>query len=201
MTFIIASVIVFLVFISGALAAWAFKGWDKAVMKTKMNIEETDRAYNPALTIGHSINSQASAQEQVKEARKVSAKQAAAMPRGANMRIGYKEDPTPVTASKGLEQDPWTASKIAQFHGWDGAKMGIPAGGVPVGGAAVAVAAAPAAGGKIELVPGKDYPVRQVHPRARDNRGHGPCGLHHLQQGLRNTGAYLQGACHAQATG
>ena len=135
MTFIIASVIVFLTFIFGALAAWAFKGWDKAVVKTKENIEIQDRAYNPALTLGYSIDSQAEAQEQIKEARKVSAKQAAALPRGANMHIGYKEDPTLVSASKGLEQDPWTASKIAQFHGWDGAKAGIPAGGVPEAGA------------------------------------------------------------------
>ncbi|UCC50445.1 MAG: hypothetical protein JSV68_15195, partial [Anaerolineaceae bacterium] len=64
--------------------------------------------------------------------------------------------------SKGLDQDPWTASKIAQFHDWDGAKVGIPAGGVPAGGVAVAAAAAPVATGKIKLVPGKDYPVIEI---------------------------------------
>ena len=162
MTFIIASVIVFLTFIFGALAAWAFKGWDKAVIKTKDNIENEDKAYNPALTMGYNINSQASSQEQIREARKASAKQAAALPRGANMTIGWKEDPSLVSASQGLDNDPWTASKIAQFHGWDGAKFGIPAGGVPEGGAVVAAAAAPAAGGKIVLVPGKDYPVIEI---------------------------------------
>ncbi len=162
MTFIIASVIVFLTFIFGALLAWGFKGFDKAIVKTKENIEQQERAYNPALTLGYSIDSQASAKEQIREARKASAKQAAALPRGGNMRIGWKEDPTLVTASKGLDNDPWTASKIAQFHGWDGAKVGIPAGGVPVAGAVAAAAPAPAAGGKIVLVPGKDYPVIEI---------------------------------------
>jgi len=163
MTFFIASLIVLLTFIFGALLACGFKGFDKAIIKTKDDIKKQDRAINPALTMGYSIDSQASAQEQIKEARKVSAKQAAALPRGANMHIGWKEDPSLVTASKGLDQDPWTASKIAQYHGWDGAKAGIPAGGVPEGGAVVAVAAAPVAGGKIVLVPGKDYQVIEIN--------------------------------------
>ncbi len=164
MTFIIASVVVILIFVVGGLLAWAFKGWDKAITGTRENIESEERAYNPALTLGHGINSQADPEKQVKEARKLAAKQAAALPRGANMRIGYKEDPTPVTASKGLDLDPWTASKIAMFHGWDGAKTGVPAGGVPAGGAPAPAPAAPApaAGGKIELVPGKDYPVIEI---------------------------------------
>lgn len=162
MTIIFASVIVILVFVVGALAAWGFKGWSNAVTNTNENIEATGKAYNPALTLGHTINSQASSPEQVKEARKISAKRAAATARGANMRIGYKEDPTLVTASKGLDEDPWTASKIAQFHGWDGAKMGIPAGGVPEQATAAAAAPAAVAGGKIELIPGKDYPVIEI---------------------------------------
>ena len=162
MTFVFASVIVLLTFIVGTLFAWAFKGVDKAVIKTIDNIQNTDKAYNPAQTLGFKINSQAQAQDQIKEARLLSAKRAAAMPRGANMQIGWKETPGSTTASKGLDQDPWTASKIAQFHGWDGAKIGIPAGGVPEASAAVAVAAAPAAAGKIDLVPGKDYPVIEI---------------------------------------
>ena len=162
MTFLIAAVIVFLIFILGALLAWAFKGFDKAIIKTKENIENQDRAYNPALTMGYRINSKASAEEQIKEARRVSARRAAAMPRGANATIGWREQPDLTTASKGLDQDPWTATKIAQFHGWDGAKAGIPAGGIPEGGVAVAAAAAPAAAGKIVLVPGKDYPVIEI---------------------------------------
>jgi hypothetical protein len=52
MTFLIAAVIVFLIFIFGALLAWAFKGFDKAIIKTKENIENQDRVYNPALTMG-----------------------------------------------------------------------------------------------------------------------------------------------------
>ncbi len=162
MTFLIAAVIVFLIFIFGALLAWAFKGFDKAIIKTKENIENQDRVYNPALTMGYRINPKASAEEQIKEARRLSARQAAALPRGANAKIGWREDPSLTSASKGLDQDPWTATKIAQFHGWDGAKAGIPAGGVPVAGAAVAIASAPAAMGKIVMVPGKDYPVIEI---------------------------------------
>jgi hypothetical protein len=161
MTFLIAAVIIFLIFILGALLAWAFKGFDKAIIKTRENIKNQERAYNPALTMGYRINSKASAEEQIKEARRVSARRAAAMPRGANATIGWREDPSLTTASKGLDQDPWTATKIAQFHGWDGAKAGIPAGGVPEGGVAVA-AVAPAAAGKIVLVPGKDYPLIEI---------------------------------------
>ncbi|NCF64705.1 MAG: hypothetical protein GWP61_01945 [Chloroflexi bacterium] len=162
MTFIFAAVIVFLTFIIGALLAWAFKGFDKAVVKTRENVENQDRAYNPALTMGYRINSKASAEEQIKEARRVAARQAADLPRGANAKIGWREGAGLTTASKGLDQDPWTASKIAQFHDWDGAKVGIPAGGVPAGGVAVAAAAAPVATGKIKLVPGKDYPVIEI---------------------------------------
>ncbi len=162
MTFVIASIVVLLTFIAGALLAWIVKGVDHAVVKTKDNIENTDRAYNPALTMGYQIDSQADAAEQIKEARRVSAAMAAALPRGANMRIGWKELPGGTSATVGIEEDPWTASKIAQFHGWDGAKAGIPAGGVPEAGVAVAAAAAPAATGKIELVPGKDYPVIEI---------------------------------------
>ncbi len=162
MTFVIASIVVFLTFIVGALLAWVMKGVDNAVVKTNENIENTDKAYNPALTMGYRINSKADAEDQIKEARRVSAKQAAALPRGANMRIGWKESPGGTSASVGLEEDPWTASKIAQFHGWDGAKAGIPAGGVPEASVAVAASAAPAATDKIELRPGQDYVVIEI---------------------------------------
>ena len=162
MTFLIASIVVLLTFIVGALLAWVVKGVDKAVVNTKDNIENSDRAYNPALTMGYRINSKAEAKDQITEARRMSAKKAAALPRGANMRIGWQETPGLTSAGQALDQDPWTASKIAQFHGWDGAKAGIPAGGVPEAGVAVAAAVASAATGKIELVPGKDYPFIEM---------------------------------------
>lgn len=163
MTFVIATIVVLLTFITGALFAWIVKSVDSTVVKTKDNIDNADNGYNPALTMGHRINSQAGAQEQIKEARLASAKAAAALPRGANMRIVGPGSSALESASQALNEDPWTASKIAQYHGWDGAKAGIPAGGVPEAGAAVATAAAPAAAGKIELVPGKDYPVIEIN--------------------------------------
>ncbi|MDX1413844.1 MAG: hypothetical protein R3293_06610 [Candidatus Promineifilaceae bacterium] len=161
MTFVIASIVIFLTFIVGALLAWVMKGVDSAVVKTKEELDNEDKAYNPALTLGHRINTQEPPDKQIKQARLESAKAAAAQPRGANMRIAAEGSSGTKTASQGLAEDPWTASKIAQFHGWDGARMGIPAGGVPEGGVAVA-AAAPAAAGKIKLVPGKDYPVIEI---------------------------------------
>ncbi len=164
MTFLIASIIVLLTFVTGALLAWAFKGIDNAVITTKEEIEIKEKAYNPALTLGYRINSQAESYEQVKEARQIAAEKAAAMPRGANMRIGWKENEEDLklkSAIDGVEEDPWTAAKIAQFYGWDGAKTGMPAGGIPEAGAVAAPAAA-APTGKIELVPGKDYPVIEI---------------------------------------
>lgn len=160
MTIVIGSLVIFLTFAVGALFAFLFSRLDHAVVKNYAAIEVQEKSYNPALTMGYDINSQAPADEQVSEARKEAAKMAAALPRGANSRIGYSDEPGGKSASTGLEHDPWTATKIAEFHGWDGVQTGIPAGGVPVAPVAAPVAAAPA--GKIELVPGKDYAVIEI---------------------------------------
>ena len=160
MTIVIGSLVIFLTFAVGALFAFLFSRLDHAVVNNYAAIEVQEKSYNPALTMGYDINSQAPADEQVSEARKEAAQMAAALPRGANSRIGYSDKPGGKSASTGLEHDPWTATKIAEFHGWDGVQSGIPAGGVPVAPVAAPVAAAPA--GKIELVPGKDYAVIEI---------------------------------------
>jgi hypothetical protein len=161
MTIVVGSLVILLTLIVGALLAFLFTRLDTAVNNSNETIELKNRGYNPALTMGFAIDTQAPPDVQVSEARKEAAKIAAALPRGANARIGYNETPGGKSASKGLDYDPWTASKIAEFHGWDGAKSGIPAGGVPEA-TAVAAPAAAAPAGKIELVPGKDYPVIEI---------------------------------------
>jgi len=161
MTIVVGSVVILLTLVVGGLLAFFFTRLDTAVSDNNEAIELQNKGYNPALTMGFAIDIQAPPDVQVLEARKEAAKIAAATPRGANARIGYSETPGGKSASKGLDYDPWTASKIAEFHGWDGAKSGIPAGGVPEA-AAVAAPAAAAPAGKIELVPGKDYPVIEI---------------------------------------
>ena len=162
LTFVIAALVVILVLFLGAGLAFVFARLDTTVVKTKQNIDEVSKAYKPGMTLGYEVDTTADPQKQVLEARRIAAKQAAALPRGGNMGITRKGVAATklASASKGVDKDPWTAAKIATFHGWDGAKTGIPAAGAPV--AAMPAAAAPAAGGKIVLVPGKDYPVIEL---------------------------------------
>ena len=161
MTIVLGSIVILLTFALGGLLAFLFSRLDRAVTENYAVIESESKGYNPALTMGFKIDGQAPAQEQITEARKEAAKYAATLPRGANARIKYSENPGGRSASTGLANDPWTASKIAEFHGWDGAQTGIPSGGVPVAPVAVAPAAA-APAGKIDLVPGKDYPYIEI---------------------------------------
>ena len=160
MTIFIGSLVVILVLAVGGLLAFAFSRLDQAVTENNAEIEQLGKRYNSATTMGFQIDAQASPEVQIQEARVEAAKLAAALPRGANSRIGWRPEPGGLSATTGLAHDPWTASKIAEFHGWDGAQTGIPAGGVPT--APVPVAAAPAGGGSIELVPGKDYPYIEI---------------------------------------
>ncbi len=153
-------VTIFIALILGVVVRYA----DKAVAVNAAEVEENEKAYNPAMTMGYEVKVQVDPDEQVHEARKLAAKKAAALPRGANMRIGRLGSSTLQTAGAAVKEDPFTAAKIAEFHGWDGAAQGIPAGGVPAAGAVAAPVAAPAAagGGKIKLVPGKDYPFIEI---------------------------------------
>ena len=157
---LIAVGIIIGVIILGALVAFAFSRLDQSVESSRATLETADTGYNPAVTMGFRIKTAAGPDEQVKEARKVAAKQAAALPRGANMGIGHQGQSNLQTAYQGAKEDPWTAAKIAVYHGWDGVRTG------PVAGTAVAAAptaaTAPAPTGEVELVPGKDYPVIEI---------------------------------------
>jgi hypothetical protein len=160
MIVLIIVAVVLLVLLLGGLLAWLFTRVDTVVTDTKEEIVMEQRAYNPGITMGHEIKVDADYATQLKEARLEAARKAAALPRGGNFGIGRLGDPQIATASKGLADDPMTAVRIAHFHGWDGARSGVPAGGVPVAAAAApaAVAAATATAAEIELVPGRDYP-------------------------------------------
>lgn len=163
MIFLIACLAVLIPVVLGGVIAWTTAGFDTSVNKTKLELEEKDKGYNPAVTLGHKIKTAADPEAQLKAARQLAAAKAAALPRGANMRIGRLGQENLRTAGdvQALANDPLTAVRIATHHGWDGARTGAVA-------AAPAAVAAPAAGavaapaGKIELVPGKDYPYTQI---------------------------------------
>ena len=159
MVILIAVVAILLTIIIALILAAAVKGLDHAVINGSAEKESETRAYNPAMTLGYQIQVDGDQETQYKEARKLAAKQAAAMPRGANMQIGpqYKKEQQ-ATAFAGVDNDPITAVKIASIHGWDGIRTGM----VSIDPAAAAPIVAPAAGGKIKLIPGKDYPVIEL---------------------------------------
>lgn len=160
MIVLITVVIILLTLVVGGVLAIAITSLDKAAVKTAAAIENQDKSYNPAVTLGYKLPMQGDPNVQLKEARRLAAQQAAAMPRGANMRIGSLREKLgkQPTAFDGVREDPITAVKIATVHGWDGVRTGIVVGAA----APVAAAAAPAAAGKVELVPGKDYPVIEI---------------------------------------
>jgi hypothetical protein len=68
------------------------------------------------------------------------------------MRIGNVYQPTLKTAWQGVDEDPLTAARIAEYHGWEGVRTGA----TDDDGAAVAdTSDAPVL--KIKVYPGKDY--------------------------------------------
>ncbi len=143
--------VIFLVLLVGLLLAFLLSRADHAVSSTRAAMAAEEKAYSPGVTMGHKIKVQADYDAQLKEARLVAAKRAAAMPRGGNNRIGRAGESTLAPASKGLQEDPQTAVRIAHFHGWDGARVGPPttaAAAAPVAAAATPrPAAAPVAAG------------------------------------------------------
>ena len=147
--FVIASVIIVVTVALGILIALGAARLDNTVNDTQVAISNKDIGFNQAVTLGHKITVQADLATQLKEARVLAAKQAAALPRGANMGIGRLGDSNIQTAGQRLSEDPLTAVKIAAFHGWDGARTGAVVT-APV--AAATPMAAPAPTGKIELV-------------------------------------------------
>ncbi|HRQ39181.1 MAG TPA: hypothetical protein PLD25_14835 [Chloroflexota bacterium] len=158
MVFIIACLAVLLPVLLGGFLAWVTAGMDTRVNKTRVELEERDKGYNPALTFGHKIKAQSPSEAQLAEARRLAAKQAAATPRGANMQIGRLGQENLVTAGRtdALQNDPVTAVRIAAHHGWDGARTGAVA---VTAAPAAAAPAAKAAAAPAAVTPGKDFPV------------------------------------------
>lgn len=159
--FLIAVVAIIVIVVAGIVLAKGTAVLDQAVQQNRLEIEKQSAGgsgYNPALTMGHEIPINADYETQIREARKLAARRAAAMPRGANNRIGRLGAADEFkTAWQGAEKDPITAVKIAAYHGWDGLQTGF----VTAPPAAPA-APAPATDADIELVPGKDYPVIEM---------------------------------------
>ena len=158
--FVIAPVIILLVFLVGGLLAWITAGFDSQVKKNREEIKNEDTGYNLAQTYGYRIQVAVDSEEQIKEARLAAAKLAAATPRGANAPSARRDVPLQTAGDQeALQHDPFTAAKIAEFHGWDGVHTGFIS--APT---APAVGAAPTAvpAGPIKLVPGKDYPVIEI---------------------------------------
>lgn len=160
MIFLIAVGVILIPLLLGGLIAWGSASFDNVVEKTREEIDNMDKGYNPAVTFGHTVKVDTSPEEMLKQARLEAARKAAALPRGANMRIGRKGQSNLRTAGSALDEDPLTAVRIAMHHGWDGARTGAVAGAAAP--AAPAAVAAPASAGKIELVPGKDYEVIEI---------------------------------------
>lgn len=164
--FLVTSLVLLLTLIVGLLLMWLFVGASRVVVANEATIVEQEQAVNainPLRTGGFAINPTKSLEEQVLQARKLAARSAARLPRGANMGIGrlgttdaHKEMKH---ASLGVEKDPITAVKIAKYHTWNGLEYQSPT--------QVAAPAAVAAGGsatlvKRKLVAGQDYEVVPV---------------------------------------
>jgi hypothetical protein len=159
--FLIAVVAIIVIIVAGILIAQGTAVFDAAVRQNRVDIENhiaTGGGYNPALTMGYEIPLNVDYETQVREARRLAAKEAATKPRGGNFGIGRLGQESELkTAWKGAEKDPITAVKIAAHHGWDGLKTGY-----VVAPAAPPPEKTPETGEKIELVPGKDYPVIEI---------------------------------------
>ncbi len=155
--YVIAVVVVIFIIVAAVLLSKGMARLDEAVQKDRGTAVKTGSRYNPALTQGFEIPVEADLETQLREARRLAAKQAAQLPRGANMgirRLGQSNGLK--TAWQGVAKDPITAVKIAAYHGWEGVRTGV------VIAEPAAPAAAPAVGKSVELVPGKDYPVIEI---------------------------------------
>lgn len=172
---LIAVGIIFAILTFGLILGLAISRLDRAVAENKIDLEKASKSqsvgYNPRLTLGFQIKTEADKEEQLRQARLLAARQAAAQPRGANMGIGSREQaPKLRTAFKGAPEDPWTAAKIAAVHGWEVLQPGSAAKAAPAAAKAVTVATAapaapaqaPAGNGAAEPVPGVDYPFIEI---------------------------------------
>ncbi len=159
MIFAIVVAVILIPIVLGLLFAAVSSRFDKAAAEAREDAAVPEKGVNPALTLGYEIEPSADSDAQVKQARLLAAKKAAALPRGANMRVGRLGNSNLKTAWQGVENDPFTAAKIAQHHGWAGVKTGFVEGKpvVAATGKSVEVPTKP-----VELIPGKDYPVIEI---------------------------------------
>jgi hypothetical protein len=160
---VIASIIIILTVISGALFAAIFSRFGKIVLREQEASEDEKSRYNPSVTMGHAIALDADRETQLYEARTLAAKRAARTPRGGNMRIGGLGGGSQPTAFDGIDNDPISAVKIASVHGWQMLQTGAKTS----ASAAVAASAAPArtvapVKSADELVPGQDYAYIEI---------------------------------------
>jgi hypothetical protein len=160
---IISSCALALMVALGALLAGVMMIFSRAVTGQAAAIEAEKSQYNPSVTKGHKIPVAAEFDDQLKAARRLAAKYAAAVQRGANLGIGSVGQRAQPTSFDGTDRDPVTAVRIAQFHGWRILKTGAAAAmasTAPAAAPAQASAAAPSA--TAELVPGRDFPYIEV---------------------------------------
>ena len=153
----ITGIVITLTLIFGALFTFMIRLLDSAVNETYDELEREQSAFNPSLTKGHQIPVKEDMQEQMKAARKLAAKRAAGLPRGANMRIRpYHGEEDVTTAFDAADDDPLTAVKIAEVMGWTAVQRGMQT--VQAGAAATTTArvAAPTKSIK-DLKAGVDY--------------------------------------------
>lgn len=163
----IAGIVIALVILFGAGLAFLVFFVSEQVTAVQFAQAEEKKGYNPGLTKGHKVSVNADLETQMKQARTLAAKKAAQTPRWGNMQIeGKGEVVKAPSAYRGVDQDPMTAVKIAQFHTWQGVAKGLQVvqPGVVAKGSAGITAKAPAPTAKTPetLQPGVDYPYIEI---------------------------------------
>ncbi len=159
---LVTSLVVIGVVIVGGLIAFLFFQLSNLVRKEQFAMEMDRNRYNQALTAGHQITVEADTEKQLAEAKLIAAKKAASLPRGANVRIGSYGSGEQPTASDGLNADPVSAVKIAQFHTWQGLAPGASTAAPSVKPTLAPTQTAPPLKSMGDLVPGKDFPVIEL---------------------------------------
>ena len=125
--FSLGAIILLAVIFLGILIMALMLSFSNAVVVNadRMDKEKKEKkSVNPGSTRGLAIPTSATVENQLKEAMKLAAKDAANLPRGGNMGIGRMVDPEVQPEKKfnsqGVADDPLSAVKIAQFHTWQG---------------------------------------------------------------------------------
>jgi len=110
---------VILVTVSLGIAA-AYLSTKVADVTERTKSEVASEATAVSMTGSDTFDRSASTENQLKQARLLAAKRAAKSERGDNLRMGLKIGFRTMTASDAVETDLVTATRIAQFHSWEG---------------------------------------------------------------------------------